>query len=1048
MPSDYKKIREDNIRRRGEEFDDIGHLISEQLYSDRSHFVYELLQNAEDALERRFRQNPNHRSHCAVQFRLFHNRLEFRHFGEPFNKEDVEGISDVLKGTKTEDFAQIGKFGIGFKSVYAFTASPEIHSGDEHFVIKRYIRPEAKEPNPCLLIEPHETVFVFPFDHTDLSAEDAFNLILNKLQELGPRVLLFLRRIDEIKWSVEPDGENGQYIKETKKDDICKIAHRVTVTSEKDDHEKEESWLIFERPVTVPDNSRQILVEVGFRIETNSKNKKDRIVRVDRSPLVVYFPTEKDTRLGFLIQGPYRTTTARDNIRSDDGWNKQLITETAELMEDMLPQIRKKGLLTTKFLAVLPNEDDELGNFYKPIMDRLVELFNNEKLTPMKRGGHAAAKSAFRESRESKKLSDLIDDKDLAKILGDGHSSPSWIKNPQSGSREDRFLSMLEVKEWTTRDLVDKLSEESEMIKTWLKDKPDEWHQKFYALLGDFCTCPRYASEYSKYRYIDRKDSLSNLRIVRLSDGATYKKGKDCYFPSDDVEHDEKFPRVAKGVYSSGKNKDQQEEARKFLKDIGVSEVGEVNQVEAILKQRYVKGTINLRKQHHEEDLKRFITLIEDTPSQANLFKGYFIFELDNEHWGKPYAHVFVDLPYLDTGLRAYYEALGKNSNRKRALSLKYEKYGIKPEKLGKFAEMVGAQIKLSDEVEEQEIPYRHPERDYLFGAPGERKRNEINTDYTIPAFKVLLDSPNLDKARLIWRTMDSLSSIYLTAKYRKSESGGFHYAGSSLVYELRKAKWVPQEHGESLRFVRPCDASNKLLPEDFSHHPRREWIRKVEFGENARKKSEDHITLTRNAREMGFDNEDDAKKWAELKKMGISPDEVLSKFMSSPEFPTSSVSNLERRQARITEQHHDAPKKKYELKQRSVRTTEIDRRTYLENQYTNDDDQMICQICQEEMPFKQRDGEYYFETKEALSGDYFAKEHEAQFLALCPECAARYTEFVKNDEDAMKKVYDFLKNSDALEIILQLGELKTSPRSLRFVETHRQDIRTILQNE
>ena len=105
----------------------------------------------------------------------------------------------------------------------------------------------------------------------------------------------------------------------------------------------------------------------------------------------------------------------------------------------------------------------------------------------------------------------------------------------------------------------------------------------------------------------------------------------------------------------------------------------------------------------------------------------------------------------------------------------------------------------------------------------------------------------------------------------------------------------------------------------------------------------------------------------------------------------------------------------------------------------------MICQICQEEMPFKKRDGEYYFETKEALSRDYFAKEHEAQFLALCPECAARYEEFVKNDEDAMKRVYDVLKKSDDLEIALQLGDLQTS---LRFVETHRQDIKTILQNE
>ena len=54
-------------------------------------------------------------------------------------------------------------------------------------------------------------------------------------------------------------------------------------------------------------------------------------------------------------------------------------------------------------------------------------------------------------------------------------------------------------------------------------------------------------------------------------------------------------------------------------------------------------------------------------------------------------------------------------------------------------------------------------------------------------------------------------------------------------------------------------------------------------------------------------------------------------------------------------------------------------------------------------------------------------------------------TEFVKNNEDAMKKVYNALKNPDEPEISLQLGELT---KSLRFVETHRQDIRTILQNE
>ena len=50
----------------------------------------------------------------------------------------------------------------------------------------------------------------------------------------------------------------------------------------------------------------------------------------------------------------------------------------------------------------------------------------------------------------------------------------------------------------------------------------------------------------------------------------------------------------------------------------------------------------------------------------------------------------------------------------------------------------------------------------------------------------------------------------------------------------------------------------------------------------------------------------------------------------------------------------------------------------------------------------------------------------------------------MKNDETAMKELHHALKNSDELEVPLTLGEW---PTSLRFVETHRQDMRTILDS-
>lgn len=102
----------------------------------------------------------------------------------------------------------------------------------------------------------------------------------------------------------------------------------------------------------------------------------------------------------------------------------------------------------------------------------------------------------------------------------------------------------------------------------------------------------------------------------------------------------------------------------------------------------------------------------------------------------------------------------------------------------------------------------------------------------------------------------------------------------------------------------------------------------------------------------------------------------------------------------------------------------------------------MVCQICKKEMPFRKRDGEHYFESVEAFSQEHFPLEHEAQFLALCPLCAAMYKELVKKDDAAMADLRKTLMNIDSLEAPLRLGDLETT---IQFVETHRYDLKTIL---
>ena len=137
MPSDYEAIRADNEQRYGTDIGRIGPMLLANRYDDRTHFIFELLQNAEDALAK----HKGWEGQRGVEFSLSPDDLSVTHFGKPFDEDDVRGVCGI--GESTKGLTSIGRFGIGFKSVYAFTASPEIHSGSEHFAIDSFVLPRA-----------------------------------------------------------------------------------------------------------------------------------------------------------------------------------------------------------------------------------------------------------------------------------------------------------------------------------------------------------------------------------------------------------------------------------------------------------------------------------------------------------------------------------------------------------------------------------------------------------------------------------------------------------------------------------------------------------------------------------------------------------------------------------------------------------------------------------------------------------------------------------------------------------------------------------------
>src|SRR5438105_14803651 len=162
-----------------EEYSGIREIV-EELYPDRAHFIYELLQNAEDA-----------GAECA-SFELSPDQVAFLHDGRPFTQDDVWGITNIGKGTKKEQDDAIGRFGVGFKAVFAYSETPHIWSPTFSFKITDLVLPSALDPKREL---EGKTRFEFPFNNPKKQIEDAHAEVKAGLGGLAETTLLFLSHL-------------------------------------------------------------------------------------------------------------------------------------------------------------------------------------------------------------------------------------------------------------------------------------------------------------------------------------------------------------------------------------------------------------------------------------------------------------------------------------------------------------------------------------------------------------------------------------------------------------------------------------------------------------------------------------------------------------------------------------------------------------------------------------------------------------------------------------------------------------------------------------
>ena len=501
-----------------------------QLYTDKAHFVYELLQNAEDA------------GATKIRFEQTEDQLVVQHDGHAFTIENLQGLCDIGKSDKINSLNQIGEFGVGFKSVfgiceivrlYSHPRKDELAKGCLQFAIEihDFTNPVDIEDGP--VDEGFTTKFVFPYKagltFSGFSTIDELNKRLSsRLQNLGITTLLFMKNLQSISYRInlETLQSSGIYsLNKEKINDHCSLVTAVGTTESNKD-EEEISYLLFSRPINGIQEGRTI--DIAFAVNIN-KDKKFVFKKVPSPYISVYFPTETESKLNFIVQGPYRTTPNRSSVPADDRDNLILAEQTADLLHDTVLELRDKGLLDFTLLNLLPVDKSVFTNapLFRCLYDTVKEMMSKEKILLCRDGTYAAADSV--KIARGTEFADVFTDELLTQLIDDGNEY-RWLPSFLTETNKEydvlfKFLTSTQTGLGITVVRPENLRTAFNKNTAFLKRQSDEWLIRLYNM---------YASVSNAFSKGRNAGNMLTANFIKTSKGtfvAPFRKndGSDYY---------------------------------------------------------------------------------------------------------------------------------------------------------------------------------------------------------------------------------------------------------------------------------------------------------------------------------------------------------------------------------------------------------------------------------------------------------------------------------------------------------------------------------------
>ncbi|XP_039016487.1 protein NO VEIN-like [Hibiscus syriacus] len=308
------------------------HCLSQELYSQDSHFILELVQNADDNVY-------SESEEPTLTFILQESGIFVLNNELGFSAENVRALCDVGSSTKKGRSGYIGKKGIGFKSVFRVTDAPEIHSNGFHvkfdisdgqigFVLPTLVPPCNVESFKMLFggdtsyldNKYWNTCIILPFRSVTSEGNDRNNIV-SMFSDLHPSLLLFLHRIRCIMFRNMLNNSFVVMRKEIVGNGIVKVSCGG----------ENMTWFVASQNLQADIIHRDVQVtEISIALTLQETDCGCYRPFLDPQPVFAFLPL-RTYGLKFILQGDFVLPSSREEVDVDSPWNQWLLSQYPSL---------------------------------------------------------------------------------------------------------------------------------------------------------------------------------------------------------------------------------------------------------------------------------------------------------------------------------------------------------------------------------------------------------------------------------------------------------------------------------------------------------------------------------------------------------------------------------------------------------------------------------------------------------------------------------------------------------------------------------------------